>query len=136
MHRLPNLFGRPPFALLIEVIDINNPRLDTLPRSGKPACVVTVEGAFAHWDRMQSAHERRQCVNNNETGSEIRFQHLICRFSMYCCCQEPCLIGRANEAYNGGHRNVPRQPTQSHHFISHIVGKSIFAVLQKQVGAA
>ncbi|WP_423062253.1 glutamine amidotransferase-related protein [Citrobacter portucalensis] len=40
------------------------------------------------------------------------------------------------EAYNGGHRNVPRQPTQSHHFISHVVGKSIFAVLQKQVGAA
>jgi hypothetical protein len=58
-HCLPHLFRRPAFTLIVEIIFLNQPRVDP-SRPSKAIGVIASEGTFVDRDRMKTPQECRE----------------------------------------------------------------------------
>ena len=135
VQRRPHLLRRPALARGIEIVGIDQARIDALARLGQPNGMAGVERTVAHGQRVQAAQEGRQRVDHDGTQRGVRFQHRGRRCAWQGRQQQPCLLRvcHAGELHHGRHGQVGRQPAQPHQFIGEVGGGATPAVLQVQV---
>ena len=73
-HRLPYLSGRPACALVVEILRIDQTRIDARACVGEAIAMIGVKGTHIDRNGMHLPQELRQGVNNEMAGIRIFFQ--------------------------------------------------------------
>lgn len=73
----PDLFFGPAFTLVIEIIGINEPRIDPSARLVQPTRKLAVEGTLIRRDGVKAEHEVGQGINDLLVPCRLRPQDLI-----------------------------------------------------------